>query len=425
MKKTTVAICLFLLIQFLVVSGAMGTISKGPYLQNQTTDSISILWETQSPSLDMVEWGKDETLGSVLLDKFAVSSHEHRLTGLTKERLYYYRVTSEGQPGELLTFSTAPDVCSTFRFGLIGDTRSQHLVHKQNVAKLVLEDPDFIINTGDIVDHGDSGFENELVWQLHFNDERELLKEVPLYPVFGNHDTETESIWERVFALPNDESASEFYYSFKYGNSLFVVVNTQENYSAGSVQYNWLESTLSQGFDDPEVLHIFVAFHVPPYCVGDHGFSYGVINNLVPLFETYGVQAVLNGHEHNFQHIEKNGIRYFVSGGGAASLDGKIIDMDELLKFAYRHHYCIVTIEGPLVTLEVFDTFTGAMFYTTQWEDDMGKDPCPQTDDDDDSANDDDDDDNDNNDDNDDADDDDNDDGGDDDDDEKDDCCGC
>jgi hypothetical protein len=39
-----------------------------------------------------------------------------------------------------------------------------------------------------------------------------------------------------------------------------------------------------------------------------------MVERLVPLFEAAGVQLVLSGHEHNFQHAVVNGVHYVVSG---------------------------------------------------------------------------------------------------------------
>ncbi len=41
----------------------------------------------------------------------------------------------------------------------------------------------------------------------------------------------------------------------------------------------------------------------------------------MPLFERYGVQLVLSGHDHNYQRFAvRNGVTYVVHGGGAARL---------------------------------------------------------------------------------------------------------
>lgn len=37
----------------------------------------------------------------------------------------------------------------------------------------------------------------------------------------------------------------------------------------------------------------------------------------MPLFERYGVDLVLNGHEHAYQRFAQRGVSYIVRGGGA------------------------------------------------------------------------------------------------------------
>jgi len=379
--KVGSALTVFLAIFLIFGLGiAQAWVAKGPYVQNPTTDAISILWATDYPSQDTLEWGPDESLGNVIEDSEPARSHEHRITGLQPTTMYYYRVNAEGQTGEIKTFATATDTCSPFTFVLIGDTRSEHLTHQINTEKIIDIHPDFVLNTGDIVDSEDDPWQNEILWQVHFSVERELMDEVPLFPVAGNHDSGTEDIWARIFALPDDASSSELYYAFRYGNSLFAVVDTNQDVTVGSEQYVWLEQTLADAYDHPEVLHIFVSFHIPPYSAGEHANNQTLIDNLTPLFETYHVQAVLNGHDHNFQHMEKNGVRYFISGGGAASLHIHANPIPETVEFLYRHHYCIIDVNGAEVSLEAWGTFTGLNIYSYSWEDDMGKDPCADDD---------------------------------------------
>ncbi len=379
MRNTTFLILAILLVPAL----CLGAIIKGPFLQNPTVDGITICWETGIATPDSVAWGETQALGNVVNDPAAVLNHEHRIDGLDPDKVYYYQATHNGDPGAIKTFATAAETCSPFNFVLIGDSRSGHIVHKINARNIEAIYPDFVINTGDIVDHQDSAFGNEMVWQIHFSIERSLMSQVPLYPVMGNHDTGTEGIWERVFAPPSEGSGSELYYSFTYGNSLFVIVNSNEPYITGTAQYDWLEGVLAAGQANPEVLHIFVSFHVPPYSAG-RGINQDLVDHLVPLFETYGVQAVLNGHDHHFQHLEQNGVRYFVSGGSGASLYSKETELPQLVKFSKRFHYVLFKVNGADVSIEVFETFSDRSIYTFSWTDDMNKDPCPTIDDDDD-----------------------------------------
>jgi len=41
---------------------------------------------------------------------------------------------------------------------------------------------------------------------------------------------------------------------------------------------------------------------------------------LEPLFEKYKVTAGFFGHDHNYQHYLKDGVHYFITGGGGAPL---------------------------------------------------------------------------------------------------------
>jgi acid phosphatase type 7 len=41
---------------------------------------------------------------------------------------------------------------------------------------------------------------------------------------------------------------------------------------------------------------------------------------LEPLFEKYRLSAGFFGHDHNYQHYFKNGVHYFITGGGGAPL---------------------------------------------------------------------------------------------------------
>jgi UDP-2,3-diacylglucosamine pyrophosphatase LpxH len=63
-----------------------------------------------------------------------------------------------------------------------------------------------------------------------------------------------------------------------------------------------------------------VALHHPPYSAGYQGSSLDVREAFTPLFERYGVQLVLSGHDHDYQRsLPVNEVVYVVSGGVARS----------------------------------------------------------------------------------------------------------
>jgi hypothetical protein len=82
-------------------------------------------------------------------------------------------------------------------------------------------------------------------------------------------------------------------------------------------QTSWLEQQLAESTATWKI----ALFHHPPYTCGGHDGNAAVQRSWVPLFESYGVQLVLSGHDHNYQHFAaRNGVTYVVDGGGGAEL---------------------------------------------------------------------------------------------------------
>ena len=78
-------------------------------------------------------------------------------------------------------------------------------------------------------------------------------------------------------------------------------------------QLAFLEQTLATATERWRI----VAVHEPPYSAGYQGSDLAVRAAFVPLFERYGVQLVLSGHEHDYQRsIPINGVTYIISGAG-------------------------------------------------------------------------------------------------------------
>jgi hypothetical protein len=83
-------------------------------------------------------------------------------------------------------------------------------------------------------------------------------------------------------------------------------------------QTQWLEDDLkaAQNAD----FRFVVAHHPPMTAVKARQGANPQMTDLEPLFEKYRVTAGLFGHDHNYQHYLKNGVHYFIDGGGGAPL---------------------------------------------------------------------------------------------------------
>ena len=66
--------------------------------------------------------------------------------------------------------------------------------------------------------------------------------------MLGNHDVETSNgaPWLGTFFLPGDSGDhSTRYYSFSWGNTHFIALDSEEDYGPTSAQYSWLLADLN------------------------------------------------------------------------------------------------------------------------------------------------------------------------------------
>jgi Calcineurin-like phosphoesterase len=82
-------------------------------------------------------------------------------------------------------------------------------------------------------------------------------------------------------------------------------------------QTAWLETALAASTAQWKI----AVFHHPAWTCGEYRSHSGVLVRWVPLFEQYGVDLVLSGHDHNYQRFAaRNSVRYIVHGGGNTNL---------------------------------------------------------------------------------------------------------
>ena len=134
---------------------------------------------------------------------------------------------------------------------------------------------------------------------------------VPFYAVLGNHDIRTNNGVDQVnYSAFNMDGR---YYTWEKDIVQFFALDT--NYGTSlSEQLAWLEENLANS----KAVWKIVFGHHPIYSSGFHGSSDRLIKRLVPLFERYGVQLYLNGHDHNYERTQPiTGTTYLTCGAGA------------------------------------------------------------------------------------------------------------
>ncbi len=301
------------------------------YLNDVSENAVTITWFTEEPSDSflIVYDGSSEGIYSPI----EVTIHRFRVSGLRPSTSYAYSVRSM-LGGKLIyrgggVLTTAPARNTPFKFAAYGDSRNNLQVHKSITSAIADEKLSLVISTGDIVQRDDM----MEAWNEFFEAIQSLSSSV-FYSAIGNHEGDAEN-YQRFFSFPGNKR----YYSFWYGDIFFVCLNTNEHFHKYSQQYTWFLTQLEEAKTlDPAFTIVF--FHHPPFSFGSHGDHMYVKENLVPLFESYGVDIVLNGHDHGYQRIQRNGVTYIITAGGGAPLYD-ITPGIGLKAYAKAYHYVL------------------------------------------------------------------------------------
>jgi acid phosphatase type 7 len=236
-----------------------------------------------------------------------------------------------------------------------GDSRTNNDIHQQIVQDMLLFNFLAVFNTGDMVVDGNDPQE----WAIFNQITSALVQRAPYYPALGNHELDSPLYFEN-FTLPGNER----WYSIDINNMHFIVLDSNSDLSLSSEQYAWLETRLQQ-LQDAEEWRI-VIFHHPLFSTGRRGADQmGLKPSLLPLFEQYGVNLVLSGHDHDYERSLYNNIYFIVTGGGGAPLYTQQSSSPNSQIFVSVNHFCqLYTIRNTLVVkvidinLNVIDSFS-------------------------------------------------------------------
>ena len=242
-------------------------------------------------------------------------------------RIYDMYAKTEGVTDTITTVDSAKE---SFTFTHIGDTQTSGGAGGTILNKLlddILKNNDFIVHTGDFVEW--SKYEHE--WTAMLDDNFGKINKIPVMAVSGNHETSYQNGTNETFKhfnynIPEQTTEKGFFYSFEYGNVKFVMVNTNQLKSnkLTADQYSYLVNELASNKQD----WLVVALHNPLYSPGPWGsdssrnqISLSLRSQLNDLFVKYGVDVVLQGHDHVVS-------RTFASGKGGEVLDEETVKHD-------------------------------------------------------------------------------------------------
>lgn len=324
---------------------AEATLVWNPYLQQLTDTSVIILWATESGDGPLIRYSTDERYGSRAegetrtIEELDMRLHRVELTDLEPNTTYHYRISVDGEgllPDEELSFQTAPPDGSDepFTFLAFGDYGSDNDPQRRMRDQMERESFQFIVTTGDnAYPEGEYGEFDHHVFRVY----DEIFPRVGLFPSLGNHDylTDDAGPYLDLFELPENAARREDrerYYSFDYGNVHFAVLDSNR-IARGDEIVEPMADWLREDLEATDLRWKIVVLHHPAYAAtARHNEEESEIlrDVFVPIFEEYGVNMVLAGHDHNYQRskpllggeptsVEDGGIVYVVTGAGSAA----------------------------------------------------------------------------------------------------------
>jgi len=319
-------------------------IIRGPYLQKGTESSVVVKWRTDIPAQSVVNYGASlGNLTSVASNTVLTTEHEVEITGLTDATKYFYSVSDQNYvivpEAADLYFKThpVPGVETPLRAWILGDpgtaNQNQRNVRDAYYGYTGADHTDMMLFLGDNA-YG-SGTDAQYQDAMFENMYEEKMKNTIAWSTLGNHDgysassiSQTGPYYE-IFTFPKAAesggvaSGTEAYYSFDYGDTHFIVLDSNDSPNGvGGAMYLWAETDIQS----TTAKWIVAMFHHPPYTKGSHdsdldGDSGGRLKamrkNFLPMLEANGIDLVLSGHSHSYERS------FFINGhyGKSATFD--------------------------------------------------------------------------------------------------------
>ncbi|MBC23785.1 MAG: metallophosphoesterase [Phycisphaerae bacterium] len=339
-----------------------------PFLQFATTDSIRVVFHATRPVTGRLLYGPTAEFGQTISINEPVMLGELKIEGLKPSSPYFYALQLSDDTGqqlrtEVLSFQTAADRGTPITFAILSDTQDNPEVSGILADHIWEQRPGFLIHPGDLTGTGSSKTD----WtEEFFPSMSTLLSRVTIYPVLGNHEQDARHYY-RYFSLPSPE----YYYGFSQGDVDFFMIDTNRNVFPGSEQYTWLDNALSES-DAPWRI---VVHHHPPYSSDENDYgdawkgrsSRGDlrVRSLTTLYDTHGVDLVLNGHIHSYERtwpvrkglpVQRDGVIYTITGGGGGGLETPAPTRPGFSNTVRRgHHYCMIRVNGDILEFNAYD----------------------------------------------------------------------
>lgn len=295
---------------------------------------------------------------------------------------YAYRVGDGTLWSEWFQFTTATeDPDEEFSFLYVGDAQNYILELWSRVVREGFRkapDAKFFIHAGDLVNHA----HREQEWHEWFMAGGFIHSMIPAMPTPGNHEykprmentgNEEPSIlslqWNPQFTLPQNgpKGLEETVYYIDYKDTRIISLNSNDYHK---VQANWVEKILKENTKK----WVIITYHHPMFSAAIGRDNDKLRKMWKPIFDKYGVDLVLQGHDHSYargrvtpENNELDGLNMrdetgtvyvvSISGGKMYEVGGDWNDLGAIKDRTAENTqlFQVITIEGDKL---VFESYT-------------------------------------------------------------------
>lgn len=327
-----------------------------PYLQNPSTDGMTIMWLTNVPCRSWVEYGTDSTKmkrARTFIEGEMIANNminRIRLEGLAPGTKYYYRAVSQEitlyQPykkefGDTIrtsisSFTTWDDSQKDFTVLVFNDIHDNYALFDKLYAQVKDTGYEAVIFNGDCI--ADVQSESVAVKSISHYCRTVGGNNIPTIFIRGNHETRgaySMFLWN----LLEKKGGSHTYGGFNLGDTRFVLLDCGEDKRDDHWVYYDMNDFTQYRLDQAEYLkkeiaskefkaankHILI-HHIPIY--GRNQDPYNPCRDLWEgILSKASFNISLNAHTHKFEYIPKgeNGNNYPVMIGGGPSEKGATV----------------------------------------------------------------------------------------------------
>ncbi len=318
----------------------------GPYLQNVTTDSFTVMWITDVDAVAWVEIAPDNDENFYYDERpryYDMRGHGlkpigkiHKVTvnGLDPGTSYRYRVMmtavqdyyhnyspvygkGSGAPAYKVDLPKATTLKKDYdevKFAVVNDVHAQDsLLRKLFENKKKNKEFDFVVFNGDMT--SDIAYGDKIV-KHYLKPAGDLFAdETPLFMVRGNHEFRGKDAlrFSEYFCFPEHGP----YYTFKYGEFFFLVMDSGEDKVDSDIenqgrlcseQYldqeaEWMKGVVESD-DWKNAKRRIVFSHIPPQVKNAWHGNLNMSQKFLPILNNADVDLMLCGHTHRFGNLK-------------------------------------------------------------------------------------------------------------------------